>query len=251
MVLYLQNKNIMKTSDYISLTIDRLPKGFVFTYGDFTQEANSKEAIIKSLNRLAASGKINKIAKGKFYKPENTPFGTLQPNQAQIVKDLLEENGKPIGYITGYSMYNRLGLTTQVSNTIQIAKPEIRPSLKRGIYKISFIKQKNTITKDNVPLLIILDAIRYIKKIPDSKIENSCRRFLVILKSLSEKDKKTIIRLAFKYPPATKALLGALLEEIGEKVITEPLLKTLNSITKYNLKGANKALKTTQNWNII
>ena len=241
----------MKTSDYIALTIDRLPKGFVFTYGDFTQEVSSKEAIIKSLNRLAASGKINKLSKGKFYKPENTPFGSLQPDQAQIVKDLIEENGKPIGYITGYSMYNRLGLTTQVSNTIQIAKSEIRPSLKRGIYKISFIKQKNTITKVNIPLLTILDAIRHIKQIPDSKVENSCRRFLAILKSLGENDKKTTVRLALKYPPATKALLGALFEEIGEKLITEPLLKALNPITKYKLKGASKALNTTQNWNII
>ncbi|MEO8962925.1 MAG: DUF6088 family protein [Ginsengibacter sp.] len=84
----------MKVSEYIAFTIDRLPKGYVFTYSDFDTELNGKEAIIKALNRLAASEKIVKLSKGKFYKPETTPFGKLQPNQYQIVKDLLETDGK-------------------------------------------------------------------------------------------------------------------------------------------------------------
>src|SRR5690606_29431044 len=115
-----------------------LPKGYVFTYADFINEVNNKEAIIKALNRMTASGKISKLSKGKFYKPENTVFGALQPNQYQVVKDLLEEDGKTIGYLTGYSIYNKLGLTTQVSNTIQIGKNEIRPKFKRERYTISF-----------------------------------------------------------------------------------------------------------------
>jgi len=73
--------------------------------------------------------------------------------------------GKITGYITGYSIYNQLGLTTQVGNTIQIGKNQVRPGFKRGRYTISFIRQKNTITKANIPLLQLLDAIRYIKKI--------------------------------------------------------------------------------------
>ena len=83
-------------------------------------------------------------------------MGTLQPNQAQVVKDLLEENGKITGYLTGYSIYNQLGLTTQVNNTIQIGKNQVRPKFKRERYTITFIKQKNSITKENIPLLQVL-----------------------------------------------------------------------------------------------
>lgn len=121
----------MKTSEYISFTIDRLPKGYVFTYADFVTEVSKKEAVIKTLNRMAESGKIAKLSKGKYYKPENTPFGKLEPNQAQTVKDLMENDGKLTGYLTGYSIYNHLGLTTQVSNTIQIGKNEVRSAFKR------------------------------------------------------------------------------------------------------------------------
>ncbi len=241
----------MKTSEYISFTIDRLPKGYVFTYADFITEVNKKEAIIKALNRMVASGKIAKLSKGKYYKPENTPFGNLQPNQAQVVKDLLEENGKITAYLTGYSIYNQLGLTTQVSNTIQIGKNQIRPNFKRERYTISFVKQKNTITKENIPLLQILDALRYIKKIPDANIESSCRRFLAIIKNLSEKETSSLVRLALKYPPATRALLGGLLEQLQQSSLTGPLLKSLNPITKYKLAGAAKVLSKTEKWNIV
>jgi hypothetical protein len=243
--------NNMKTSDYISFTIDRLPKGYVFTYADFTTEVNKKEAVIKALNRMVASGKIAKLSKGKYYKPETTVFGNLEPKQSQVVKDLLEENGKITGYLTGYSIYNQLGLTTQVSNTIQIGKNEIRPNFRRGRYNISFIKQKNSINKENIPLLQLLDAIRNIKKIPDANIESSCKRFLAILEKLSDKEINMIVRLGLKYPPATRALLGALMEQLQQVKAAEPLYKSLNPITKYKLSGAEKVLSTTKKWNIV
>lgn len=241
----------MKTTEYIALTIDRFPKGYVFTYEDFITKVNKKEAIIKALNRMVALGKIAKISKGKYYKPEKTVFGVLQPEQYQIVKDLLEQNGKTIGYLTGYSIYNQLGLTTQVSSIIQIGKNEIRSSFKRERFKISFIKQKNIITKENIPLLQILDSIRYIKKIPASTNEFVCKRIIAILKELNEKDIKTIVRLAQKYPPSTRALLGAILEENGNASFTNVLLKSLNPITKYKISGVDKVLSSTEKWNIV
>ncbi|WP_299215838.1 DUF6088 family protein [uncultured Aquimarina sp.] len=121
----------MKATEYIRNTIDRLPKGYIFTYEDFDIDVNKKEAIIKALNRMVNSGKIEKLSKGKYFKPEKNPFGTLQPNQEQIVKDLINKNGKVVGYLTGYSIYNKLGLTTQVSNIIQIGENQTRPKFKR------------------------------------------------------------------------------------------------------------------------
>ncbi|MEZ7930730.1 MAG: DUF6088 family protein [Flavobacteriales bacterium] len=240
----------MKTTDYISNKIDRLPKGYVFTYEDFITEVNKKEGIIKALNRMATSSKINKLSKGRFYKPETTVFGELAPSQYQVVKDMLESNGKVTGYLTGYSIYNQLGLTRQISNTIQIGKNEIRPAFKRERYTISFIKQKNTITKENIPFLQILDALRYIKKIPDATIESSCKRFIVILNEFKEAELKTIARLSQKYPPSTRALLGAFLDELKNENYTKLLRDSLNPITKYTLKGISKVLTTSENWNI-
>ena len=241
----------MKVSDYLLNTIDRLPRGYVFTYTDFDIDVESNEAVIKALNRMVVAGRIKKISKGRYYKPEVTPYGDLEPDQWQVVKDLLEENGKVVGYLTGYSIYNRLGLTTQLSHLIQIGKNTIRPSLKRGQYTISFIKQKNSITKENIPLLQILDTIRYIKKIPDTTINNSCTRLLTILKSLSQNENTTLVRLALKYPPSTRALLGALLDNFLPEDTTELLYKSLNHITKYKFPDLQNVLPMANKWNIV
>lgn len=240
----------MKVTDYIINKIDRLPKGYVFTYGDFTNEVDSKEAIVKALNRMVKTSKINKLSKGRFYKPEKTPFGDLEPDEYQVAKDLLEKNGKPIGYITGFGIYNKLGLTTQMSFVIQIGRNETRPSLKRGRYRISFIKQKNTITKENIPLLQILDAIRYIKKIPDTDTEFLVKRFLQITKNLSGKNQALIVRLSLKYPPATRALLGAFLEELGIDEYQDVLRKSLNQLSDYKLGIPEQVLSSAIKWNI-
>ncbi len=241
----------MNVSKNIRYKIDRLPKGYVFTYEDFNIDVDKIEASIKALNRMVNAGKIEKLSKGRYFKPENTPFGNLKPSQEQVVKDLLIEDGKVVGYLTGFSIYNKLGLTTQVSNVIQIGKNQTRPKFQRERYTISLVKQKNIITKKNIPLLQILDSIRYVKKIPDTTIKKSCLRFMEILRRLSRDDIKEIVRLSLKYPPSTRALLGALLEEIQSKSNTKSLKESLNHITKFDMPGAQKALTHASNWNIV
>lgn len=199
---------------------------------------------------MVASGKIEKLSKGKYYKPQSTVFGDLLPEQNQIIKDLLENDGRLLGYITGYSFYNAMGFTTQVSNIIQIAKNETRPSLQRGRFKITFIKQKNTITKQNIPLLRLLDTIRFIKDIPDATINNSCIRLLSLLANLNEEEQEQIKKLALKYAPSTRALLGALFMQIDGSQNLEILQKSLNPITTYNLSVSETILPTAKNWNI-
>lgn len=241
---------MLKITEYIKDKIDRLFNGYVFTYEDFIDEVNNKETVIKALNRMVSSGKIEKLAKGKYYKPEKTPFGNLGPSQYQVVKDLLQKDGRTVGYLTGSSIYNQLGLTSQVSNTIQIGKNEVRPSFKRGRYTITFLRQKNTITQENIPLLQLLDALKNIKKVPDTTINLACRRLLALVGEVPSSDERTLVRLAQKYNPATRSLLGAILEELDRKDNLEPLKKSLNPITTFNFLGVNKVLSTTLNWNI-
>ncbi len=240
----------MKVSDYIRNTIDRFPKGYVFTYVDFIDKVKSKEALIKALSRLAASGRIVKLSKGKYYKPDQSPFGELPPDQYQVVKDLLERDGKVVGYLTGLSIYNKLGLTTQVGSVIQIGKQDVRSSIKRGRYRISFVKQKNVITKENISLLQLLDVLRFIKKIPDSDIKTSCKTSLKLISKLSEKELDSLVRLALKYQPSTRSLLGAILTNFDKAKLAEKLRKSLNPFTTYNIPGVSTVLISASEWGI-
>lgn len=241
----------MKISENIATKIDRLPNGYIFTYKDFSESVNNQEAVIKALNRLVAKGKINKISKGKFYKPQSTVFGKILPNQHQLVKDLLEDDNKITGYLTGYSIYNSFGLTTQVSNTIQIGKNNTRPNFKRERYSINFIKQPNIINKENIPYLQFLDCLKLIKKIPDTNINQSSERFIAILSDYKLNDIKQLVRLVQKYPPSTRALLGAILDELQYEKYSETILKSLNPITKYKFTGVENSLTKSKKWNLI
>jgi len=241
----------MKTIDIINNIINRLPAGYVFTYSDFYQQVNKIDALTKALSRLLMEGKIRKLSPGRFYKPRITEFGELGPEPFQIVKDILEKDDKIIGYLTGISVYNQLGLTTQVSSIIQIGVNDLRKNITRGIYKIGFIKQQNRIVKENIPLLRILDAIRFIKEIPDATIDQSCKVIGSLIKNLDKEEQSKLIKLALKYNPATRALTGSILENISGGKEIEILFKSLNPSSSYAFGIKQKSLPNKQKWSII
>ncbi len=200
---------------------------------------------------MVKAGKIVRLSKGQFYKPENTEFGLLQPSEYQIVKDLLEEKNKIIGYITGVSIYSKLGLTTQVSNTIQIGTNIDRKPRKRGKYNIRFIRQKNVITKDNIFLLQVLDTVRFIKRIPDADVNTSCKRIISIFRDFSQAEKIAIGKYALKYNPGTKALVGAILEYISKEDVAKELYNSINPATTFSFAISNGTLPNKQKWRIL
>lgn len=230
--------------------VENFEPDYVFTYQDLNLPTEWSESVIKMLNRLVSKGVISKISKGRFYKPKRSVFGTLQPKQEEIVKDLLEKDGEVIGYMTGYSVFNRLGLTTQVPNIIQIGSNVRKNKKQRGLFTISFILQTNPITKENIPLLQLLDAIRFIKEVPDATISQSCRRMIAIIRELNEKETDELLILAEKYPPMVRAILGAMIENIygANKVL--PLWNTLNPLTSYKIGIDEQVLPEIKKWRI-
>ena len=241
----------MKVSEKIANTIDRLPVDYIFTYSDFDIEVSSKDAVVKALNRMAASGKISKLSKGKFYKPRKTQFGALQPSPYQIAKDFLEQNGELVGYITGYSAYSSLGLTTQIPSALQIGTNKYRRAIKRGMYNISFIVQPNKITQKNIELLRILDAIRFIKEIPATTPDEACSRLISIVSQLPDEKKIALSNLVLKYSPSVQALCGAILEKTGiENNIVKKIRDSLNSVTEYNMPISESVLPNKKKWRL-
>ena len=240
----------MKVSDIVKDKIGRLESGFVFTYDYFQVGVDQISALKKALSRLVESGKLRKLSKGRFYKPRNSQFGELKPDVYQIVKDLLEKGGKIIGYMTGYPVYNQLGLTTQVSGVIQIGTNNDKKALTRGMYKIKFIKQVNKITKENIPLLRILDSIRYIKNIPDTTDDKACIRLKSIIKKLKKEELELLMKLVLEYSPGTRALTGAIIESVNNDIEMGLIYKTLNPATKYSFSIIQKTLPNKQKWYI-
>lgn len=241
----------MKVTDIIGDKINRLPSGYIFTYNDFYPEVGKVDALTKALSRMVMEGRIRKLSPGRFYKPRLSEFGELKPEIYQVVKDLLEQNGKVTGYITGYSVYNQLGLTTQVSSIIQIGVNEFKKGITRGMYKIRFVTQPNKITKENIPLLRILDAIRNIKEIPDAGVQQSCIILMSLIKGIRKSDRGTFLRLAVKYNPATRALAGAIFENCFGEKSADSLYLSLNPSSEYLFGIPDSIIPNKSKWNIL
>ena len=241
----------MTIAKQVSVTVDQIPLGTIFTRADFAAAKKNPEAVTKTLNRMVTTGAIKKISKGKFFKPEGSIFGELQPGRDQLIKDLLEKNGKITGYLTGTGVFNQMGLTTQISHTIEIGKNSIRPAFNRQGIRVQVILQRNPITATNLHLLQLLDAIRYIKSIPDTRPGDTVVRIMAILEKLSVREFREFVRLASNYSPATRALAGAMLDTIGFSNMAITLRNSLNPLSKFKFPGTSYVLRNGAEWNLI
>jgi len=240
----------MKVTDIVKNKIKALPDGVIFGYNDFDIEQSKESALKIALYRLVKDGVIERLSKGRFYKPKQGITGNLRPDEYEIVKDLLFENGESIGYISGLGIFNRLGLTTQLSNIIQIGSNFDKKQIQRGKYIIKFIRQWNSINKSNIKLLQLLDCIRFIKSIPDTSIEQSFKRIMILIDELQEKEIEALTSLALKYPSSTRSITGALLEQLGYNSSSDKLLKSLKASTNFSFTISKELIPDQKKWKI-
>lgn len=234
------------TSDRIKQYISELAPGKVFNISSFDLPRYEMMAAAQTLSRLAKSGEIKRISQGFYYKPKVTPFGEIGVPLDEQMKNLLLDDNRSIGYLTGLTAFNLLSLTTQQPSIIEIGVNYPRRSIKRGIYTVRFLLQKNRITAKNILLLQILDCIKWIKLIPDTNVKRSYSILKRKVDGLTEKELQTMVELAGKYPPSARALLGSMIDPLP---ISKTLLESLNPLSQYKI-----GLSLPENlskWNIL
>lgn len=240
----------MTTTGKIQTKIKKLPKGKSFGYADLGIAKNDYLTAAKVLERMQAKGVIRKLSKGVFYKPEKTVFGELKPGYREQLRPYLFDIGKRIAYETGFTLYNRMGLTTQLPFRVKVASRSKRISINRGALKADAVKSYAEVTEDNYELLGLLDAIKDIKRIPDCSVSKAVKILTGKIQQLNYKQQKELTRYALLYPPRVRALLGAILDNLGSPVNTVKLKDSLNPLTKIKLGLKEKDLPTIINWNI-
>lgn len=222
----------------------------VFTIEDLGFPMDWWENVRVKLGRMVKAGLIEKVGRGKYHRPKTSVFGNIEPLPNEMVKDLMYSNGVLSGYVTGYSVWNQMGLTSQISNIIIIGTSRRRDALKRGNYEIRFIMQPNKITSDSIPLLQILDSLKLIKRIPDTTVDQSVRIIKKYIADLDENRLSSLVKLAMKYPPRVRASLGAILESIGNNQYLGKLKQSLNPTSTYAIGLTESTDMNLNNWNI-
>lgn len=227
-----------------------MQEGTSFKYQQLGLDQSEYSAATKAIERLITKGIIKRVSTGVFYKPKQSAFGELRPREEELLKPYLFHDGKRIAYITGGSLYNRMGLTTQVPKTIKVASKVKRITTKIGKTQVKPVKSYVDVTNENYYLLEILDALKDFKIISDLDKKSAITLLKNNIGKLSENDRSKMIRYALKYPPRAKALLGAILELSKKKKGLAILKKNLNPLTTYKLEIKEEILPTAQEWNI-
>ncbi len=231
--------------------IKQLPEGKTFGYEDLCIAKENYTTAAKALERFRKEGLIKKVSKGVFYKPEQTVFGELKPDYSELLRPYLFENGKRVAYETGTSLYNRLGLTTQLAYRVKIASRSKRININSGALKADAVKSYAEVTDNNYEMLGLLDAFKDIKRIPDCPVSRAISRLSAIVKELNERQTELLIKYALNYPPRVRALLGAILEKNGISMKgLEKLKESLNPLTIIKLGINESDLPVKSKWHI-
>jgi|GEM_PF-5844362 len=179
-----------------------------------------------------------------------TGSGEIPLKENEILNSILRENGKITGYLTGNVAYNVMGLTTQISNEYIIATYGFRKPLQKGRIKARFVRAYANIEQNNIPLLQLLDSIKDIKSIPGVETNTALELIKIKLQALSLNEVKLLTQIALNYPPATRALTGALLELLKFDTLSKKLFNSLNFLSKYKFSINEKILPNKNKWKI-
>lgn len=215
----------------------------MFTYDTFGQAAvTNRQALAKALSRLVAQGEIATLSRGKFYKPEKSEYGDLPLSEDEQLRGALRG-----GYISGAEAFNRLGISTQIPAEVVIATRGSTYRTKIGNIKIRYVKASAAVVPEKTELVMILDALKQVKKIQDASPQRVINVVKSRIENLSSNDISNLAQIGMSYPPRTRALLGAILESIGLSVPRDMLKNSLNPLTRYSI-GTDDALPNLKNW---
>ena len=236
----------MSTAKKVREIIESKKSGTLISYGDF-EALNDGFAVSTELSRLYSDEKIERISKGLYSVAGVSELGNkVFPNDRKIQAKLLEESG---GYVSGPQAYNELRLTTQVANEVTIVCKKWTRKIKIRNLSIKYVKARFEFQKDDVPYLQLLDAIKDIKKIPDTSREELISLLKFKINKLSMIETEILVGWALKYKPSVKATLGGILQDCGFK--SEKLKKSLNPLSEYKVGRIKKYINCRAQWRIV
>jgi hypothetical protein len=240
----------MTISKKVEAEVNRVPIGSTFTYQTLAVNFNEYAAAAKAIERLIKKKLIKRVSTGVFFKPKKTIFGELMPREDELLKNYLFEKNKRIAYITGLSLYNKLGLTTQVPSTIKIASRDKRIYASLGNLKGKPVKSYIDVSDKNYYVLEILDALKDFKQIPDMDKKSGVLLLTDKIKNWDDTDKKLALKYVQKYPPRVRALYGAIVENVLTPEEVKSLQDSLNPLSQYEYNISEAILPNAKNWNI-
>lgn len=165
--------------DYL---IDNYEKGEPIFLADIHIAGMTEENIRYHIKKLTDDGRISRFESGIYYIPKINIFGeksTLSAETVALHKYVLRK-GKRVGFYSGYTLANRLGLSTQVpfkeEITSNYAPAQVREiNIKNRKYIIR--RPAIEVTEENAYVLQLLECLKDIDKAAEEDMK-ACGKIL-------------------------------------------------------------------------
>ena len=121
--------------------------------------------IKKMLKKLCDEEKIIRFEKGVYYIPTDTPLGKsmLDPKKV-IIKKYINDGNKIIGYFSGMTFMNMLGLSAQMPNMMEIYtnnEPSRVREVPIGSQRVLLRRSRTAINSSNAATLSFLELMNF------------------------------------------------------------------------------------------
>lgn len=187
--------------DYL---VSNYEKGEPIFRTDIVIEGMTEENIRYHLKKLTDDGIIRRFESGIYYIPKTNILGNPSTISAETVAvhKYVYRKGKRVGFFSGYTLANRLGLSTQVplkeEITSNYAPAQVREiSIKDRKYVIR--RPAVEVTEENAYVLQLLDCLKDIDKSAEEDM-NTCGKILSDY-AAEHKITKTMVDQFLEYYP--------------------------------------------------
>lgn len=187
------------------------------------------DAYYKSIERMLKNGELERVAKGVYCRPKITKFGKISASEENILNYFIGKEN-PTGVVVGYRLYNKYGITTQISKKVKIYS-NILDEERRVIKNVEIKKINisiNSRIKKAIEQLEILENHNQIEDIDNKKLGYI---YGIIAEEYSDEIFTNVLR-KMKYKKRTIAFLESILKS---KRVENTLSQFLNKTSKYKI----------------
>jgi len=188
----------------------------------------------KSIERMRKKGELERLAKGVYCRPKVTKFGKISAGEENILDYYIGKENYT-GVVIGYRLYNKYGITTQVSKTVKIYSNVLEEEKK--VIKNVEIKKVNISINSKIKRAIEqLEILENYDEIEDIDKNSLKRLYRGIAEEYSEQVFTSVLR-NMKYKKRTIAYLEKIL---NNRKVENTLSQFLNKTSKYKIPAVEE-----------
>ncbi len=181
----------------------------------------------KTLERMSKQGTLVHLTKGIYYRPRKSRFGSVPISEKEIIHHYTR-NGQ--GIVIGYRLYNKKGLTTQISKRVEVLSSVVSEQ-KKNVSNVCVKNSGITLTKETIPVIETMEILQNYRSIKDLNKLALAAYMAKFVSTYSDTAAVSVLR-SRKYKKSTIAFLESFLNHFK---IENTLHQFLSALSTYEI----------------